>query len=42
MPQAGVLAVEEADAWAANLRRDSDAGVFFGSCNYYAYLAKRL
>ncbi len=32
---------EEANAWAAALRSDSDAGIFFGSSNYYAYVAKR-
>jgi hypothetical protein len=31
----------EADAWAAALRRDSEARVFFGSSNYYAYVARR-
>jgi hypothetical protein len=32
---------DEADAWAAALRSDSEAGVFFGSNNYYAYVARR-
>ena len=32
---------DEANAWAAALRADSDANVFFGSCNYYAYIARR-
>lgn len=31
----------EADAWAEGLHSDSAAGVFFGSSNYYAYVAKR-
>lgn len=41
IPNAGVMTEAEADAWAAGLRRDSDAGVFFGSSNYYAYVARR-
>jgi ubiquinone/menaquinone biosynthesis C-methylase UbiE len=39
--KAGVMAEDEADAWATALRSDADAGVFFGSCNYYAYIARR-
>lgn len=42
IPKSGVMAGEEADAWAAALRHDSEAGVFFGSSNYYAYVARRL
>jgi ubiquinone/menaquinone biosynthesis C-methylase UbiE len=41
LPQSGRMTAAEADAWAAALRRDSEAGVFFGSCNYYAYVARR-
>ncbi len=41
IPKAGVMTEDEADAWAAALRRDSEAGVFFGSSNYYAYIARR-
>lgn len=33
IPRAGVLGEEEANAWAAALRRDSEDGVFFGSSN---------
>jgi ubiquinone/menaquinone biosynthesis C-methylase UbiE len=40
IPKAGVMTTDEADAWAAALRRDSEAGVFFGSSNYYAYIAR--
>jgi hypothetical protein len=40
IPQAGVMTEDEANAWAAGLRRDSEAGVF-GSSNYYAYVARR-
>jgi ubiquinone/menaquinone biosynthesis C-methylase UbiE len=42
IPKAGVMSEDEADAWAAALRSDSEAGVFFGSSNYYSYIAKRL
>lgn len=41
IPKAGVMTEDEADAWAAALRSDSEAGVFFGSSNYYAYIARR-
>jgi ubiquinone/menaquinone biosynthesis C-methylase UbiE len=41
LPTTGVMTQEDADRWAAALRSDSDAGVFFGSCNYYAYVARR-
>ena len=41
MPKAGVMTVPAADAWAAALRRDSEAGVFFGASNYYGYVAQR-
>jgi ubiquinone/menaquinone biosynthesis C-methylase UbiE len=41
LPGTGVMNAEQADAWAAALRRDSAAGVFFGASNYYAYVARR-
>lgn len=41
MPQAGAMTASEADAWAAGLRAASDAGVFFGRCNYHAFLARK-
>ena len=41
LPKAGVMSEDEANAWAAALRSDSDARVFFGSSNYYAYVARR-
>jgi hypothetical protein len=41
IPKAGTMTAEEANAWAASLRRDSEAGVFFGSCNYHAFIARR-
>lgn len=40
LPKAGVMTEEEADAWAAGLRNDSNEGVFFGSSNYYGYVAR--
>jgi ubiquinone/menaquinone biosynthesis C-methylase UbiE len=39
--KAGVMTEHEANAWAAALHGDSDAGIFFGSSNYYAYVARR-
>jgi ubiquinone/menaquinone biosynthesis C-methylase UbiE len=42
IPIAGTMTQEEADAWAAALHSDSEAGIFFGSSNYYAYVARRL
>lgn len=39
--KAGVMTEAEANSWAAALRNDSDAGVFFGSTNYYAYVVRR-
>ena len=41
IPQAGTMTADEADAWAAGLRRDSESGFFFGSSNYYAYVARK-
>ena len=41
MPKAGTMTGQDADAWAAALRRDSEAGVFFGASNYYGYVARR-
>lgn len=41
IPKTGVMTAREADAWAANLRDDANEGVFFGSSNYYAYVARR-
>jgi ubiquinone/menaquinone biosynthesis C-methylase UbiE len=41
LAKAGVMTEDEANAWAAALRDDSDAGIFFGSSNYYAYVGRR-
>lgn len=42
LPKSGVMSEEEANSWAADLRADSEALIFFGSSNYYAYVARRL
>ena len=39
--KAGMMTEQEANAWAAALHGDSNAGIFFGSSNYYAYVARR-
>lgn len=39
--KAGAMTEREADAWAVALHGDSAAGIFFGSSNYYAYVARR-
>jgi len=41
IPQGGTMTAEEAGAWADALLKDSEAGVFFGACNFYSYVAKR-
>ena len=41
LPASKAMSEDEANAWAAALRADSDAHVFFGSCNYYAYVGRR-
>lgn len=41
IPASGALPADEAVAWAAGLKRDSEDGVFFGSSNYYSYVARR-
>lgn len=38
---AGGMSEEQANAWATGLQNDSEAGVFFGSCNYFAFVAQR-
>ena len=35
------MSEDETNAWAAALRTDSDAHVFFGRCNYYVYIGRR-
>jgi len=39
--KAGMMTEQEANAWATALHGDSDTGIFFGSSNYYAYVARR-
>jgi ubiquinone/menaquinone biosynthesis C-methylase UbiE len=41
LPKAGAMSEAQADAWAAGLRAASEAGVFFGRCNYHAFLARK-
>jgi ubiquinone/menaquinone biosynthesis C-methylase UbiE len=41
LPQGGAMSAAHADAWAARLRAASDDGVFFGRCNYHAFLARK-
>jgi len=40
IPQGGTMTAAEARAWADALLQDSGAGVFFGACNFYSYIAK--
>lgn len=42
IPKSGVMNEAEAEAWAASLIEASEAGVFFGSSNYYGYVLKRI
>jgi ubiquinone/menaquinone biosynthesis C-methylase UbiE len=42
VPKSGVMSEAEAEAWAQALLEASDTGVFFGSCNYYGYVLKRI
>lgn len=37
----GAMSEERANAWATGLQNDSEAGVFFGACNYFAFVARR-
>lgn len=40
-PQSGAMTEEEAEHWIAALKTSSEEGVFFGSSNYYTYIARR-
>ena len=40
-PQSGAMTEGEADEWFRVLKQASDEGTFFGSSNYYAYIARR-
>jgi SAM-dependent methyltransferase len=42
VPRSGMMTEEHANAWAARLAQDSQAGTFFGASNYYAYVARRV
>lgn len=41
VPQAGALSQAEIDAWADARLKESEEGIFFGACTYYAYVARR-
>lgn len=41
LPKAGAATEDEAVAWAEEVLRRSDRGVFFGACNFYSYIARR-
>lgn len=41
LPKAGARSEAEAAAWADAMMESSDAGVFFGSSNYFAYVMRR-
>ena len=38
---AGVLPLDDVEAWLADQRRSAEDGTFFAACNYYAYVARR-
>ena len=40
-PQSGAMTEEEAEGWIASLKQAADEGVFFGSSNFYTYIARR-
>lgn len=41
VPKAGTMSEHEANAWAGDLLRDAENGVFFGASNFYSYVARR-
>jgi hypothetical protein len=41
LPKAGAMTEAEADAFVGGLERDMAEGRFFGSCAFYAYVARR-
>jgi ubiquinone/menaquinone biosynthesis C-methylase UbiE len=41
MPKSGAASEADAVAWAEEVLRRSDRGVFFGACNFYSYIATR-
>ena len=41
LPKSGAMTEDGASAWAESLQKDSQDNVFFGSSNYYAYIARR-
>jgi len=41
LPKAGAMGELEARTWVDAMMKRSDEGVYFGACNYYAYVARR-
>jgi ubiquinone/menaquinone biosynthesis C-methylase UbiE len=41
LPKAGAMTERGAQAWADDMLKRSDQGVFFGASNYYSYVARR-
>jgi DNA polymerase III delta prime subunit len=40
-PQSGAMTEDQAESWLIELKKASEDGTFFGSCNYYAYIIRR-
>jgi len=41
LPKSGAMTDAQAQAWGKSMFERSEQGVFFGACNYYAYVARR-
>ena len=41
LPAAKTMTAEEADVWANERNKESEAGTFFASSNYYSYIARK-
>jgi hypothetical protein len=41
LPKSGAMTEREARAWVDMMMRQSDEGVYFGSANFYSYVATR-
>lgn len=41
LPKSGAMTDAQAQAWGKSMFDRSEQGVFFGACNYYAYVARR-
>lgn len=42
LPSAGAMTPGQAAAWAQDMRVRSERGTFFGSCNFYSFVARRI